>query len=243
MCTVSIIAMDGGYRLVTNRDVGRDRVLAEYPHAWGVNDTAIGPIDPEGGGTWVAARPGLTLCILNYNLENPPEAPPEPTSRGRIIPALIDLPDATTAIEGLRTLDLDRFVPFRLLAVDRLSGGVTIVEGRWNGQAFERFDHPLGPPAIFVSSGLGDSVVSDRVPLFEQIVVAGGSTSLAQDVYHRHTWPDRGAVSVLMIRAAARTVSITEVEDTEGGLDMRYHPIDEEGALERGFFAAVSAAK
>jgi hypothetical protein len=237
MCTVSVIAVAGGYRLVTNRDVGRDRLLAEYPHNWG--ERAIGPIDPRGGGTWVAARPGQTLCLLNVNPEDPPAEPPEPVSRGLVIPALIDHADAPAAVDALDGLGLARFVPFRLVAVDRAGGRVRIVEGRWDGAALTRREHG-GPPAVFVSSGLGDDRVAERVPLFEEMVAAD-PTPAAQDAFHRHRWPGREPVSVLMARAAARTVSITAVDDTAAGLSMRYQPVDGSGVPAPARAAAVSA--
>lgn len=228
MCTVSVIAVPGGYRLVTNRDVARTRAAAIYPHRWGAH--AIGPIDPEGGGTWVAAKPGLTLCLLNLNPDDPEPEPPDARSRGLIIPALIDAADASAAADALPALDPARFVPFRLLAVGRTSGpGVRIIETRWDGRSLARIDNP-GPPVVLASSGLGDRLVADRLPLFDELVAAD-PTPESQDAYHRHRWPGREPISVLMARDAARTVSITEVLDTTAGLDMRYRPVDEHGAV------------
>jgi hypothetical protein len=238
MCTVSVIAIDGGYRLVTNRDEKRGRVSAEYPFNWGMNKSAIGPLDPAGGGTWVAARPGLTLCVLNYNLEPSPEPPANTVSRGRIIPKLIEHPSAHAAIAALEASDLSRFVPFRLVAVD-LNGPLAVIEARWNQLRFTRVDHPMREPACFASSGLGDSIVADRLPLFDRMV-RPNPTAESQDAYHTHRWPDRGAASVFMDRPAARTVSITIVEDTAAGLHMHYRPIDVDGSVEQGVAMAVA---
>ncbi len=238
MCTVSVIAIDGGYRLVSNRDEQRNRVIAEYPFKWGATKAAIGPLDPAGGGTWIAARPGLTLCLLNYNLEPAPEPPMDSISRGRLIPSLIDEPSAHAAIKALQVKDLSRFVPFRLVAVD-LSGPLAVIEAAWDQARFTRVDHPIGEPAVFASSGLGDSVVTDRLPLFDDMV-RPSPTAAVQDAYHTHRWPDRGPASVLMEREAARTVSITFVEDTATGLHMHYRPIDLDGSVEQGIAMAVA---
>lgn len=238
MCTVSIIAIEGGYRLVTNRDEQRGRANAEYPFKWGQSKSAIGPLDPAGGGTWVAARLGLTLCLLNSNLEPAPEPPAHTVSRGRLIPKLIDEPSADAAIRALEVSDLSCYVPFRLVAVD-LSGPMSIIEARWDQKHFTRVNHPIGEPAVFVSSGLGDSIVADRLPLFDRMV-RSDPVAEAQDAYHTHAWPDRGAASVFMERAAARTVSITIVEDTVSGLHMHYRPIDLDGSLEHGVALAVA---
>jgi hypothetical protein len=73
-----------------------------------------------------------------------------------------------------------------------------------------------GAPVCWASSGLGDSVVADRLPLFASMV-EGTPTAAAQDAYHRHAWAGRGAASVWMSRADARTVSVTVVESFPGG--------------------------
>ncbi|GAB4385812.1 MAG: NRDE family protein [Phycisphaerales bacterium] len=229
MCTVSVIAVPGGFRLVSNRDEQRTRPSAEFPFAWG--SRGIGPLDPAGGGTWIASRPGLTLCLLNFNPAPSPEPPADAISRGRIIPLLLDCPDLDAVVAGLGSLDLSRYAPFRLVAVQRRAdSGVRVGEARWDRTGLEWVEHRR-LPLVFVSSGLGDAVVADRIPLFEELVVKAGATPLAQDAYHRHSWADRQHQSVLMARADARTVSITEVCDTDAGLEMRYSPVHESGLI------------
>lgn len=236
MCTVSVIEVSdgggagGGYRLVSNRDEQRSRPAAEFPFRWGRQ--GIGPFDPVGGGTWVAARPGLTLCLLNYNLVAKPKAPPRAISRGRIIPLLIDCPTLSEVRIGLEALHLARYSPFRLVGAARDEAGVVVAEARWEGTRLDWIEH-AGLPVVFVSSGLGDDVVADRVPLFEQMVagVGAGAMCEAQDAYHQHQWPERLHQSVLMARPDARTVSVTEVVDTDAGLEMRYRPVTESGVL------------
>ncbi|MCL4220928.1 MAG: NRDE family protein [Phycisphaerales bacterium] len=230
MCTVSIIEMPGGgYRLVSNRDEQRSRPAAEFPFRWGRH--GIGPFDPGGGGTWIACRPGLTLCLLNYNLIAKPTSPPRAISRGRIIPLLIDREGLEQVREGLEHLELPRYAPFRLIVAWR-EAAVRVAEARWEGTRLEWIEH-AACPLVFVSSGLGDALVADRVPLFEQTVAGAGSggTCAAQDAFHRHRWPDRLHQSVLMARPDARTVSVTEVVDTDIGLEMRYRPVSENGQV------------
>jgi hypothetical protein len=56
MCTVSIVALDAGVRLVCNREEGRTRLEALPPT---LLSTAAGsasyPVDPVSRGTWVGA--------------------------------------------------------------------------------------------------------------------------------------------------------------------------------------------
>ena len=216
MCTVSIISTShtGGYRLVTNRDEQRTRAAGEAPkwRRFGSVD-ALAPLDPVSGGTWVATnREGLSLCILNGNLEPPPPAPARGLSRGLIIPALIGSHSLDEAMTGLSTADLSRFAPFRLV-MSQSGGtdgpGVLVADAFWNGRTLE-VTTDQAPPVCFVSSGLGDSRVAPRLPLFASVVTDAPRPE-AQDEFHRHVWPDRPEISVCMSRAEARTVSITTI--------------------------------
>ena len=222
MCTVTIITLRDredrprGYRLVSSRDEQRDRPPAEPP-AWHSNvdavPEAIWPRDTEGGGTWIAANTaGLTLSILNLNLEPPPDLRGlDLHTRGRIIPDLIAAERAEQAMDRLGGLALDRLAPFRLVAVDGGGGGgaePSVFVARWDREALEIRAIEVGP-WCFVSSGLGDSKVVPRLDLFEQMVARPGPTPARQDAFHGHRWPDRPQISVLMSRPDARTVSIT----------------------------------
>lgn len=218
MCTVSVIALRaGGFRLVTNRDESPDRPAA-LPPAWrdlpGSGTRAVWPTDPAGGGTWVGAvAGGLVLTLLNVN---DPEAPsPDPgrrTSRGTLIPALLALPDAPSAMEGLAGLELERFEPFRLVAAGPAeAGGVRILERAWDGSRLgAAVEH--GAPACFASSGLGDDLVRPRLELFREMLAPDPTDPSAQEAFHAHRWPDRPEISVMMSRPGARTVSVTRVE-------------------------------
>lgn len=216
MCTVSIIPRPhqlGGYRLVTNRDEQRSRPPGEPP-VWrtigGVR--AIAPRDPVAGGTWVATtQAGLTLCLLNGNLEPPPPPPARPRSRGLLIGDLIGGGSVDGVLGAMCTTDLSAYPPFRLVVVEPERGGqgVRVADAFWDGRSLTQTPaHDV--PVCFVSSGLGDSRVVPRLPLFEQ-GVRGQPTAQAQDAFHRHAWADRPEISVCMWRGDARTVSITTI--------------------------------
>lgn len=230
MCTTSIIALDGrtpGYRLVFNRDELRSREAASPP-LWrrvgalsgpGGVVRAIWPKDTAAGGTWIAATErGLTLCLLNLNLEPPPSHPaPHPAgeriSRGLLIPKLVVEKDAESVMGALGRRKLERFAPFRLMAVEAGEDGPRMWEARWDGVVLTTLPPRVGP-MCFVSSGLGDSRVRARLALFEERVLRVGPTAGVQDEFHRHRWADRPEISVVMGREGARTVSITTVEVT-----------------------------
>jgi hypothetical protein len=230
VCTLSVIRIGpGAFRVVHNRDEQRTRAPGE-PAAWrdlpGTGGTrAIWPIDPEAGGTWIAAREdGVVYAILNVNPSADLVPPGE--SRGRVITDLLDRP----ADEPLRHPLSRRMRSYRIVRV-RPEGGRVLVD--WHrsfgedetGGAFE-----LDRPVCWVSSGLGDDRVEPRLPLFEAMV-GSDPTPAAQDAFHRHAWPDRPEISVMMSRDEARTTGVTTVEVvggevSRGGVDLSYEPID-----------------
>ena len=208
MCTVTIIPRPGGFRLACNRDELRTRPPGLPPTVarFGERLAAL-PLDPAGGGTWVAANDaGVAWALLNVN--GPAPAPAGPTSRGLVIPALLGcdgLEDATSRALKLR---LEAFLPFRLIMVD--ARGCAAV--RWDGRRRDLELWPLALPLLFTSSGLGDAVVEGpRRRLFDQTFGRRGSAAV-QEAFHRHRWPERPHVSVNMRRQAARTVSYSVVE-------------------------------
>lgn len=238
MCTVTIISggagQAGGLRVVCNRDESRARPPAMPPKWRDIEGSpgarAIWPMDLEAGGTWIAAaETGLVLCLLNVNPEPPPRLPRSGLeSRGLVIPSLIGLPNPQAVVRRLTQTSLKRYAPFRLLAMQSSRDGADVAELRWDRSALG-VAWRSGAAACFVSSGLGDSLAAPRLDLFEDMVAGPGPTSERQDEFHRHQWPDRPEISVLMSRADARTVSITTLQVApsrrDAAITMAYEPI------------------
>lgn len=250
MCTVTLIpihrAHGVGFRLVFSRDEQRDRPDAVAP-AWrrlADGTRAIWPTDAKAGGTWIAGcENGLVLCLLNANLDPVPAMPPAAllASRGEIVPALVALPGIDAVASALAAMDLSRFAPFRLLAVEPVRAAIGEIGRRALLASWDRHELrvvEVGPgPLCLASSGLGDSKVLPRLALFRDLVIRSGGTSAAQDRFHRHTWPAMPEISVLMSRSDARTVSITTVEVTPQArdgwnVDMAYIGVREASAAQ-----------
>lgn len=241
MCTVSIISFggaSGGYRLVTNRDEQRSRAPAIEPvwheiESGGARTRVIAPRDPVGGGTWVATtEKGLTLCLLNGNLEPAPELPRVLRSRGELIPALVGLDGVGRVMAALGEMDLGGYAPFRLVGVQPTwtegASDAGVIDLFWDRRELIASTHER-LPVCFVSSGLGDSRVRPRLPLFDELV-GRDPTPAFQDAFHAHVWPDRPEISVRMSRSDARTVSTTVIEvmrTGQGATEVRagYTPI------------------
>lgn len=228
MCTVSVIATPAGYRLVHSRDEQRTRGAGEPPSVrFEAGVRVVSPSDPDAGGTWLAAREdGLTLAIMNVNPEG--GGPRGTRSRGLIARDLSPV-DQEDLVEAVRGIECGLYSPFRLVGVRTAGVGVRVDTWTWHGEG--RLEHErVGLPVCWGTSGLGDSVVRARLPLFEKMV-SDEPTAANQDAYHRHAWPGRGDESVMMSRADARTVSITSVETISAGVRMTYTEIPDEGGV------------
>lgn len=230
MCTVSVIALGPGLRLLHSRDEQRNRPEALPPrwHEVGGGRRAIWPIDPQGGGTWVAARDdGLALAIMNVNPEPAPALEGlKLESRGLIIPRLMGL-EAADIPSAAADLDPMAYACFRLVMLRVGEGGPTVTA--WTSRRLgPPVAEPVRAPACWPTSGLGDSRVAARLPRFLR-TVGGDPTPQAQDDYHLD---DRGPgfEAVLMTRPDARTVSLTRVEVLgPGEVALRYTPIPPTG--------------
>lgn len=250
MCTVSVIPMcdaqpflargvaerDGvstaaGFRLVMNRDESRSRPAGLTPSVFELpsGQSAVWPTDPAGGGTWVGAnQSGVALALLNIYSQAPGVPRPSdagmraPTSRGMLIPALIDAGRAPDVAARLTRVDLGAFRPFRLICAD----AVSVFECRWDGLALSIADCPMGP-CCFSSHGWGDRFARPRLELFRSWFAARPLSAQEQDAYHRHRWSGRPATSVRMAREESRTVSITSIDvAADGEVEMVHEALD-----------------
>ena len=77
MCTVTIVPLEDGYRLMCNRDEQHTRPAALPPRRLSIDGgQATMPIDPQGGGSWIAVTDGgLTIAMLNRMPLRAPAAP------------------------------------------------------------------------------------------------------------------------------------------------------------------------
>ncbi len=208
MCTLTIVPLQDGYRLVVNRDELRSRAPAQAPREHRVDGRAcVWPVDGKEGGTWVAvSESGLALSVQNVNPDPRPALPRGVVSRGHIVPPMMGISNASDSLLALENLALETFAPFRLVAADSRS----IIEARWNREALSITRRPM-QAVCFTTSGLGDHLVTDRLGLFDEFLRERGATAEMQDAFHAHSWVDRPEVSVRMARGDARTVSVTSV--------------------------------
>jgi hypothetical protein len=146
-------------------------------------------------------------------------------SRGVIVPFLLRFNRPYDALAHLARWPLVGFAAFRVVLVHRRS----IWTAAGGGGLRLRVDrHRLVRPHVFSSSGLGDELVDGpRRRLFQRLLLNRRHGLLAgQAAFHRHQWSNAPAISVLMSRADARTVSRTQVDlPVIGPIVMRYEPL------------------
>jgi hypothetical protein len=225
MCTLTLVPGRGGPRLAFNRDEQRSRPAGLPPRlARHGGRLAALPLDPAGGGTWLAVNDaGLALALLNVNPRPPAGGgwPARPRAgRGSIIPGLLDCATLEEAVRRAAALAPADYAPFRLV----LAQGEAVADLRSDG-ASARLSGParLPAPVLFTSSGLGDHLVEGpRRALFEGHFRPAGDWRRQQGAFHRHSWPERPHLSVCMRRADACTVSHSVVEVGPQGATFAY---------------------
>lgn len=233
MCTLTAATFDNTLRVVFNRDELRSRSVAMPPRIvrLGGRD-AIMPVDTDSGGSWIAVNDGgLVFAVLNVTRTLPAEGSALRLSRGLLIPRVIPCASLAEVASRLEECDPQDFRPFRLLVLtvgamlEAVSDARRLVVDALNWH---------GSPVLRTSSGLGDALVQQpRAELFRQSIATGAWTPSQQDAFHAHAWPERSAVSVLMSRPDAHTVSRTTIEVGEASAAMRYTslPLGQESSL------------
>jgi hypothetical protein len=228
MCTVSIVAADGLVRIVANRDEQRTRAAAAPPVVYrNRGPRAVFPVDPDGGGTWIGVNEtGLAVALLNRNGDDACATPVMATSRGAIARTLLlDVESLDEAIRLVSRLEAHRHAPYRLVMVHKR--GIAVVAGG-GGETARVSRRVLWPPEIFASSSLGDHLVEGaRRRLFLECLHRVRDPLTAQRIFHRHSWADRGAMSVVMHRSDARTVSRTQLDLRGNEFRVDYEEVDD----------------
>jgi hypothetical protein len=216
MCTLSFIPTNDGYVVAMNRDEKLSRPAASAPIVQEIDGVqAMYPLDVEGG-TWIAASAsGTTWALLNRNTN----LKRRPRSRGEIILSALRSNDVSS--EQLDLKLLNQVLPFRLIRFCLISRNV--LEWVWDGHRCTSIAHPWQTNHWF-SSGesdeLASAIRSKTVGEFQGIDGRESMEWLRK--LHRSHKPERGAFSICVHRADARTVSYTEISVSNERVSMNY---------------------
>lgn len=224
MCTASWVCAPDHYTLFFNRDEQRSRAIGRPPRGLQIGGVrALAPEDAEAGGTWLGVNElGVTVCLLNRGPDEPGPSrhlsPRRPTSRGLLVTSLLDAASAPEVRHRVDAMDLSRFQPFTLIAIE--PGHAAILLG-WDGNDVTRrlVEHS---GLIATSSSLeGATVRASRERLFARI--AHPDHRALRDLHRSHL-PSPGAASVCMHRGDAETVSACRVEVQAAEVSIEYTP-------------------
>lgn len=220
MCTLTYRLSADGYQVFFNRDEQKTRPQA-IPPACDQQLKAIYPIDPTGGGTWIAvSQQGSTLALLNYYQAQIIQPNREFISRGVIIPHL--LAGQGDVESQLLKMDLSCFQAFQLCAFDgEISAKKCAAELAkkyiWDGQTltissiFQDEQLPITSSAVNF-----ESVDAYRKQRFIEMISDKEATTGDYLAFHQQQ-NEQGSLSVKMSREDAHTVSLSQiVVDGEG---------------------------
>lgn len=222
MCTVSWVIQRDGYLLLFNRDELKTRKPARGP-VEGLRSGVryIAPVDGDQGGTWILVNEfGLTLGLLNHYPVGVPDSGGDRPSRGGLILACADLERTDQVVARMESLDLARYLPFRLLGFDYR--GIVLLT--WDGHELQAAaDGELKPP-LTSSSYRSAEVSAYRMEQFRRLRPVDRTTGDGLEAYHRRHDPSMSAHSVMMFRSDACTHSLGRISVDRTEARFRYEP-------------------
>jgi hypothetical protein len=221
MCTVSFLPSGLGFYLAMNRDEKLDRFTALPPAIvdLGTRRTML-PREPDGG-TWIAANDaGVCIALINWHrVEREPVRPI--TSRGHVVRKLAGKCSAREIAAALAELRLNRFRPFRLIAI--IPSKKSVTEWRWDLDRLLIRKHRWKSRHWF-SSGFDEAKAErdrNRICKAAQNQRSAGQLDWLRRLHRSHS-PKPGPFSICMHRSDAATVSYTEVAVSGRRATMRY---------------------
>jgi hypothetical protein len=218
MCTLAWLRRPEGFMLWHSRDERRNRGVAIPPVAGHGNGAGwIAPRDSDSGGTWVGVNThGIVVGIANLFVSAPPVPPGRKISRGLLVQDLLDSPTTLQVGRRIRSLDLDVFEPFTLVALSEAEAPVIV---RWDRMALQEVP-PLSEILLVTSAG-GSREIEERR---KQLFTTGGdmSAEIIESLYRAP--PESALASVCVHRPEVSTVSLTRIEVQVRQISLTYTP-------------------
>ena len=138
MCTVTIVPLADGFRLMCNRDEQHTRPAAQPPRWVRTRRTdVLMPIDRQGGGSWIAVTgDGFAVTLLNRAADDLPDESQPKHSRGELVMSLVsaggideffkEISSRATVVMGLK----DQFYGMREFGVEDPDGYIILFAQR-----------------------------------------------------------------------------------------------------------------
>lgn len=223
MCTVTYIPQHGHrFILTSNRD--------EAPHRSPQNITRTNlhglqllfPKDAGAGGTWIAAADdGRVVCLLNGAFEKHKHQPPYRRSRGIMVLDYFKYDSPETFCEQY---DFTGMEPFTFI----MAGQNAVHELRWDEE--QAHTKKLDPNGYYIWSSATlytPEIRQKREGWFADWLTERGDFSLkAINEFHKNGGKEDDWNGFIMNRMeVVRTVSITNVVQSEGNMEMIYQDL------------------
>jgi len=244
MCTLTWSITADGYFLAFNRDEALQLAPALPPQMSSLPGGAqvAFPVDPQGGGTWIAANDaGVSLCLLNDYASTarrkraglpPVVAPDGHVSPGLLVKELCAVRSLFELLQALGRVSMEKYRPFILVAFERRREPQAFV---WDGEQLEQRLAPRCPVTSSVFSAL--EVEEHRRSLFAATFKPSEEPEPERLLaFHRTRESGREAWSVAMKREGSAdfpeypdgfaTLSLTTIEVGRDHSVLRYFPGD-----------------
>ncbi|MCH8536999.1 MAG: NRDE family protein [Alkalimonas sp.] len=232
MCTLSWQYHDRQLKLVFNRDEQRARAAAQPPELYQQDGVqAMMPLDPAGGGSWLAANEdGFVVCLLNDYTSSFQPAEDERQSRGLLVRQLAHCRSWLELDSWLQPELMQRYAPFKLLIFYQQQEPLL---WHWNGNHLQQSLAVRSP--VSSSSAMPRLIPRLRERRIQRLMSApiDASTHLA---LHRQAKPLHRFFGIAMQREKVQTVSITMVNWQSNHIEMTYwggHPARHQATTDR----------
>ncbi|MGJ8633610.1 MAG: NRDE family protein [Luteolibacter sp.] len=198
------------YGVLFNRDEQKKRPCADPPSIQ--ENEFLAPRDPAGGGTWLSVnKNGVIIALLN-RWQDLSSTPRNLRSRGLLVRDLATTPDVSSLEKQLETLDLSRYAPFTLLAID------SRCELRWDWKD-DTFTSSVPASPVSSSSFKTAEVLQTRDQIYNQLVGTRPSQATLEKF---HQEASQGAYSPRMCRPDAQTWSRSHIVVTGSQIHWKY---------------------
>ncbi|MBK8543605.1 MAG: NRDE family protein [Caulobacteraceae bacterium] len=217
MCTLTILRESGRVLVTMNRDDVATREEAP-PQLWSNTDLEfIGPRDVQAGGTWIGVnRHGVIACLLN-RYDN---APKGARSRGGIVIEAMRGASIEASVGVVSSLALEAYSPFTCIVIAQ--GGAVRLD--WDGAHIDRRVFATGQEIAMATSSSWrfDEVKAQRETLFRDLMSGSGDAAGKLATFHTRRVPGDDAWAPMMLRQHSQTKSVTQIELSHHGAQMRY---------------------
>jgi uncharacterized protein with NRDE domain len=215
MCTVTILPIDNGYILTSNRDEKKHRPTLP-PQSYLIDgEELIFPKDEEAGGTWIVTdKKNRTVCLLNGAFENHLKQAHHTKSRGLIVLESFQYTNFSVFVNAVELANVE---PFTLLLIDNTSE-LKFIELRWDGNQKHITEIDTKQPKIWSSATLYSQPIRKQREAWFKEMLHSKNQLTEKDLLNFHlSKHDSGSVNDLVMERdnGLQTISVSQIIDNK----------------------------